>query len=313
MPLFDAYIFVDWSAAQGPKPKKPTADAVWSAESVPELNHGKEMYHRTRRGGVEHVQAVLLEQIEKKRRVLVGFDFPYGYPAGFANALGLPTVPQSWWNIWTELATRMEDTENNKNNRFTVASKLNMIAGKGKAGPFWGCPPKAKDEHEYLRPRSPGFPFSAAGGVRIEKLRLAEKRLPGTQEAWGLFGPGRVGGQALVGIPYIFGLRRHPKLVWASRAWPFETGFTPLPEEKKGPFILHAEIWPSVVNKRVQKLLAEKPNLIRDEAQVKAMCQWAAELDRQNKLGAYFDRPKGLTDEEIQVCVEQEGWILGAR
>jgi hypothetical protein len=29
MPLFDAYVFVDWSAANGARPQRPTADAIW--------------------------------------------------------------------------------------------------------------------------------------------------------------------------------------------------------------------------------------------------------------------------------------------
>jgi hypothetical protein len=310
MPLFDAYVFVDWSAANGVQAQEPVAHAVWSAELIPELNYQQETYHRTRQDGVTHVTDVLLDHVKEKRRVLVGFDFPYGYPAGFANALGLPAGPQSWWEVWAELAARVEDTVGNVNNRFVAAGELNTIAGNGQPGPFWGCP--VGTEVEYLQAHSPGFPFAAAGGTLLQRLRLVETRLPRIQEAWGLFGPGRVGSQGLVGIPYIYGLRRYPELVWLGRVWPFETQFTPMPSPAQGPFILHAEIWPGVVEQIVQQLLAATPELIRDRAQVRVMCKWAAELDEQDKLGGYFAQPNGLTAQQVQTCVEQEGWILGA-
>jgi hypothetical protein len=85
-----------------------------------------------------------------------------------------------------------------------------------------------------------------------------------------------------------------------------------MPSPAQGPFILHAEIWPGVVEQIVQQLLAATPELIRDRAQVRVMCKWAAELDEQDKLGGYFAQPNGLTAQQVQTCVEQEGWILGA-
>jgi len=307
--LFDAYIFVDWSAANGVQPRRPTADAVWSGELIPSLNYQQETYHQTRKDGASHVINVLLEHVKEKRRVLVGFDFPYGYPSGFARALNLPSGTQAWWEIWTELALRVEDRTNNQNNRFHAAGELNAITGCGKTGPFWGCP--TQYETNNLKRYSPGFPFITACGV-LQRLRIVENRLPGTQEVWGLFGPGRVGSQALVGIPYLYKLRRHLELVQFSRVWPFETLFTVTPSVAQGPFVLHAEIWPGVVDDRVRQMMIIYPDLIRDRAQVRAMCEWAAELDLQGSLEHLFTQPKGLSPQQIQACIEEEGWILGA-
>lgn len=311
MPLFDAYVFVDWSATNSAQSQQPTADAVWSGELIPQLKYQKEIYHRTRNDGAEHVTSVLVDHVKEKRRVLVGFDFPYGYPIGFGSALSLPPGAQSWWEIWAELADRVEDTANNINNRFIAAGELNAIAGDGQAGPFWGCP--VGTEIVNLQPHSPGFPFLATGGVLLQRLRLVETRLPGTQETWGLFGAGRVGSQALVGLPYVYKLRRHLELVRVSRVWPFETLFTQTPSVTQGPFVLHAEIWPGVVDERVRELVNIAPELIRDRAQVRAMCEWAAELDDQDALGQFFTQPNGLNPQQVQACIEQEGWILGAR
>ena len=55
------------------------------------------------------------------------------------------------------------------------------------------------------------------------------------------------------------------------------------------------------------------PGLIRDRAEVRAMCEWAAECDEANTLGQHFDVPAGLSPQMVQTCVKQEGWVLGAK
>jgi hypothetical protein len=95
--MFDADIFVDWSAANGLKPAKPSTDAVWVGELVTQTGFQQETYHRSRFDSTGHVKNALLNQVKEGHRVLVGFDFRYGYPLGFAKALALPHGPQSWW------------------------------------------------------------------------------------------------------------------------------------------------------------------------------------------------------------------------
>ena len=190
----------------------------------------------------------------------------------------------------------MQDTPNNVSNRFAAAGELNTILHRGKPGPFWGCPVGTVIAN--LEPRSPGFPIQCVAEAQLPRLRIVESRLPGTQETWKLFGAGSVGSQALVGIPYVYRLRRTLELVRVSRVWPFETGFTPAPSPSQGPFVLHAEIWPGVVERRVQVLLVNaNPGLIRDRAQVRAMCEWAAECDQAETLGQYFNMPAGLSQQ----------------
>lgn len=91
-----------------------------------------------------------------------------------------------------------------------------------------------------------------------------------------------------------------------------QTMFTKTPSATQGQFILHAEIWPGVVEKRVKIMMENNPALIRDKAQVRAMCEWAAELDSQNLLGQFFAQPNGLNSQQVRACIEEEGWILGA-
>ncbi|RMD58539.1 cobalamin biosynthesis protein CbiG [Candidatus Parcubacteria bacterium] len=311
MALFDAYIFIDWSAVNHPHPQQPAANAVWIGESIPALRHQKESYHQTRHDAFEYVLTFILDQVKGRRRVLVGFDFPYGYPVGLAEALGLGAGGEAWSHVWAELEKQVEDTPANVNNRFEVASALNARINPEGAGPFWGCP--AGRATQNLSTHSPGFPFECANGVHLRRLRITERRLRGAQETWKLFGAGSVGSQAIVGIPYVHRLRHHPEICHHSKVWPFETGFTEAPSQKTGPFILHAEIWPGVVEQQYQDILAADPQLIRDQAQVRAMCKWASKLDVEGKLGQYFATPNGLTAKQKQICTEQEGWVLGAR
>lgn len=303
-------MFVDWSARNRRHRQQPTAHAVWTGQCVPALQHQVETYHRTRHAALAHIRAFALQQVGDGRRLLLGFDFPYGYPKGFAQTLGLGNGPTAWSLVWAVLAERIQDTPTNNSNRFAVASELNALVAAASPGPFWGCPPASTTAH--LRTTSPGFPFYGNTGTALSRLRVPESRLPGTQESWKLYGNGSVGSQALVGIPYVHQLRHHAQLRHCSKVWPFETQFTNVPSPATGPFILHAEIWPSVVRTQTQALLTTNHHLIPDQAQVRAMCNWASGLDQQGNLGQYFAPTQGLTPADIQICTEQEGWVLGA-
>ena len=306
--LFDTYVFVDWSAVNHPSPLRPRKDAIWVGQ-LTRSGGQEERYCQTRCEAGVYVKSLLLRHVQDGMRVLVGFDFPYGYPSGFARAMGLP--PGSGWSeIWTEVTARVQDHQNNHSNRFTVAADLNGIIGNGREGPFWGCP--AKTSIPGLRPKSPGFAFPAAHDVGLKRLRIVETRLPKAQEEWKLFGRGSVGSQALVGIPYICRLRRDKDFDAISRIWPFETGFSDRPSADNRPFVLHAEIWPGVVRTETDQLIDADPSLIRDKAQVRAMCNWAVREDDQGTLGRFFARPAGLTDREVANCIKEEGWVLGS-
>ena len=311
MPLFETYIFVDWSARSKLAPQIPSKDAIWVGVLTPSRNDLNETYFRGRRDCFHFIVKRLLHHFKLNHRVLLGFDFAYGYPQGLASTLNLPVNNQNaWWHIWTELATRIEDAEDNTNNRFTVASVLNDMAGSGNGGPFWGVPVGKSTKHLY--PQSPGFPFKTQNGANLDRLRITESRLRRTQETWKLLGVGSVGGQTLVGIPYLHRLRRHAELANISAVWPFETNFTQTPSPEMGPYVVHTEIWPGVVRDAVASIIEKRKVAIRDQIQVRTLCQWAADLDEKNELGQLFKTPSGLDSGQIQNCIEHEGWILGA-
>jgi hypothetical protein len=135
---FDRIIIVDWSASKSPSPKKPSADAIWIA--VHQAGTTTCTYHRTRLDAVTALCAQFDDALALGQRVMAGFDFPFGYPAGFAHAVTGRADPLS---LWAELAARIVDGADNANNRFDVACGLNrMFPG---VGPFWGCPQAQSD------------------------------------------------------------------------------------------------------------------------------------------------------------------------
>jgi hypothetical protein len=287
VPLFDEYVMVDWSAASRPKLGK---DSIWighrqnsraSAENV-----------RTRAHARERVRALLREALRADRRVLVGFDFPYGYPRGVAHALRLTEGPP-WLAVWRLLAREIEDDESNRSNRFDVAARLNAQIG-GEPGPFWGCPvTRATDT---LRPTKPAFPYHGLAQFRAADLALRARPVGAKPLAvWQLMYAGCVGSQALVGIPVVDALRFDLELKRVSRVWPFETGFVPDP----GAQILHVEIWPGVID------VEPRPGEVRDETQVKTLAAEFARRDDEGTLAALF---APAADGEL---AREEGWILG--
>ena len=302
--LFDSYLFVDYSARSAPSNVSPSADAVWIGEA--RAGGPGAHYFRTRAQATTFLRERLRREISSRRRTLVGCDFSYGYPAGFARALNL--AGPAWSATSSLLAALVVDGADNRNNRYEVAARLNALVGGG-AGPFWGRPAAWRDA--AIAARSPGFPFRSANGVDLERLRLTEERLRGVQETWKLHGRGSVGGQTLLGIPWLWALRHAPDLAGASRVWPFETRFRP-PRARPGrALVLYAEIWPSLVEAAAPVRPGGPP--IRDAQQVLALCRWARAADASGALAALLAAPRGLGREGTARALAEEGWILGVR
>ena len=103
-------------------------------------------------------------------------------------------------------------------------------------------------------------------------LRLTDKRAR-SGSPFRLFGTASVGSQSLTGIARLHQLRNDPKFAAISAVWPFETGWaTKAKWLPKHVLVLHAEIYPSVRD--------PMPDEIKDRGQVRAMWQWARDLDR---------------------------------
>jgi hypothetical protein len=308
MPLFDRYAALDWSARNRPSPVKPSADAIWLAEKAGD-GPVADFYWQTRQACVDHLADRLIKLVHQRQRVLIGCDFCFGFPAGFADALGLPSEMPAWRETWEMLAALIKDGPDNGNNRFAVAGILNShcmanTKDPDPTGPFWGCPRGMKISH--LHATSPSYPFPTKRHIFLAKKRLSEQRYPKAQPAWKLLGQASVGGQTLTGIPALYRLRFNPDLAPYSVVWPFETGFHPPKAPFGQPLIVYVEAWPGMLP------APNRANLIKDQQQVRAMATWLAKADLDGSLTTLFGPPRGISAREQDVCCMEEGWIFGA-
>jgi len=261
--LFDHYVIVDWSAAARPRQGR---DSIWICHRGP---HGESSENPATRHLAKGLLAEILAAATGGReRVLLGFDFPFGYPAGFARRLGLTGTP--WRALWDEIAGLLHDNENNTNDRFEVGATLNRRVSGGQF-PFWGCPPKKVGE--FLGPR---HHRGHTSDEPIKERRLIDEWMVGAQPCWKLAYTGSVGSQTLTGIPVVRELRDNPR--WAGRAhiWPFETGLG-LPDKTQFVF---AEVWPSWWKKEIRPEYGP-PN---DKAQVRTVAEIFDARDRAGEL-----------------------------
>ena len=258
---------VDWSSAATPKTG---ADSVWIAH----LEDGELTLKNppTRFEAMQIVKSILQQA---KGRVLAGFDFPFGYPKGSAQAL----AGGNWQSLWALIADKIEDEDSNHNNRFHAAAEINRNQPGG--GPFWGN--GTQTNHEGLsRTKPEGY-----GITMPPRNRFAEAQAKGAQEVWKLSGVGSVGGQALTGIAALEQLRRQLDV----SIWPFE------PCDQGHVF---CEIYPSMLPPHA----AEQ---IKDAGQVRQMAEVFAHIDAEGHINEALNAPNAMPLEVRQ----EEACMLG--
>ena len=173
MPLFDTYIMTDWSG--GSRRRKNRQDAIWIAYGGIEDDSPQTESPPSRSEAVELICSLLLERITTRSpRVLVCFDFAYGYPVDFAAALEAATGRSDlpWQSVWQYLSETVRDDEatlpsrkpSNLSNRFEVANLINsaLSSSREAAGPFW-CS-AAEAAYLHIPQRQPHQPFASAQG-----------------------------------------------------------------------------------------------------------------------------------------------------
>ncbi|MFO1126911.1 MAG: precorrin-8X methylmutase [Rhodospirillales bacterium] len=296
--IFDAYMMVDWSAASHPRTG---ADSVWVCLREDDgCAHVSEQWWNppTRAEAMALITDRLSDLIARDRVVLAGFDFAFGYPAGFAAHLRYARA--DWRAVWQEFDATIKDDPTNANNRFAVAADLNRRIS-GEAAPFWGCPEAAV--HSTLTPTKP----HGSDPEALSSFRRTDRAGPGPKSVWQLFGAGSVGSQTLLGIPQLERLRRHPWLEGRVRVWPFETGLRTLerPDADDDWRVMLAEVYPS--------MLADDASEggVKDLRQVRRLARHFARLDGEGRLARLFAGPTGLTADKRRCIEAEEGWILG--
>ena len=290
--LFDAYLMVDWSAAAKPSKGK---DSIWCAllqRQDGQLRLVRRENPHTRSAATADIACLLATLAENGTRVLVGFDFPFGYPAGTAERLGMSGLP--WRHMWQELADLLDDAADNGNNRIDVAESLNARIS-GEAFPFWG---NVREEERPCLRRRGRRPHEESD---LDEWRLCDRRARTTSSVWQLAGAGSVGSQVLTGIPRVLELRTDPRLAMISGIWPFETGLAHDPRLQ----IIFAEVYPSIVDPEPE------PDMVKDARQVRTIAAHLAALDEDGKLEMYFGGDTALTAAERRTVEREEAWILG--
>jgi hypothetical protein len=257
-----------------------------------------ESFNPATRAEAETRLAAVLDDLKKRgERALVGFDFPLGFPRGFSAALSLPGEAP-WRATWDQLAKMVKDKADNTNNRFGVGSEINRRITGGPF-PFWGCPPK--DALTTLQPKR----TRSHGPDDLPEFRHADLAAKGAASIWKLYYNGSVGGQAILGIPFVRRLKQARGD--ALKVWPFETGFKALSEaDLAGVEVVVGEVYPSLLKPQ------GAPGEVKDLAQVRTTAEHFARLDEANKLGALFGPPKDAAVEVVLDAEREEGWILGA-
>lgn len=203
-----------------------------------------------------------------------------GYPR---TTCGAEVMPQGR-DLAALLAERLEDGDDNANNRFDVAADLNEQIARGLGlphGPFWGCTTRPPAGLNRTRPE----PFPVPEYRACEAQLRARGHLP--QSPWKLAYPASVGSQTLTGMARLHGLLTDPAIGPRCWLWPFE----PAPDRPDG--IAIAEIWPGLSAFDAPRYAGVSE--IRDARQV------IATLDMLRRLDPRTERADGAG-----------GWILNA-
>ena len=296
VPLFHTHVVVDWSARSTPSPARPSKDAIWWA--VARSGGGAvpaPRYARTRHEALEGLAAFIAAELDAGRRVLAGFDFPFGYPAGVAERL---TGERSALALWDWLAARIKDKENNDNNRYDAAAAINKTY-RGVVGPCWGRPatwdyptvPVKKSQRTCREPHPP-------------ERRICDRRARGAKTVWQLAYAGSVGSQMLLGLPALARLVADPRIAGRAQVWPFETGL-----RVPGAQAAIAEVYPSLLRNALRT--RREAGEILDRAQVRVNADAFARLDAGGGLAPLFEGAPGLAPDERRLIEAEEAWILG--
>ena len=272
---YDTIVIVDWASGNdtGPKPRK---DAIWACVLRDEAP-GAPVYLRNRAVAEDWLARLFQAELAAGRRIFAGFDFPFGYPLGFARRVTGTDDPLVLWD-W--FARHLEDAPKG-NNRFHLAGHLNRLFPG--TGPFW---------FTGLKAEIPDLPRKgrARDGHGMAERRACD-RAAGAFTCWQMGGAGAVGGQVMTGMACLSRLRA--RFADAIAVWPFEALDRP---------IALVEVWPSLFSRQIAA--QTRPREIRDAAQVRYVANLVRSLRREGQLEAVLNS----APEDARL---EEGWIFG--
>ncbi|MFN3281229.1 MAG: molybdopterin molybdenumtransferase MoeA, partial [Tabrizicola sp.] len=261
---FERIAVLDWSAARGPKRGR---DSIWLAVRDAA---GATVENLPTRSAAERALDALCA---RPGRLLLGADFAFGFPAGFAAAL---TGQAQALAVWDWLAARVIEGADHTSNHRAVAAEANARFPGG--GPFWG---NGAAEVPGLPRRRPALPPGLVAFRTTERVARAAGVAP--KSVWQLAGAGAVGAQTLTGLPVLARLRA----THGAAVWPFE----PIATAR----VVMAEVYPALLPPD------RRDGEVTDAAQVRVLADWLWARMQDGGLAALMAGPEE----------PEEGWILG--
>ena len=274
MTPFDTILVADWSAGKR-RPARPSKDAIWLGIARAGVAEAP-VYCRSRQDAEAQITRIIDAEVAAGRRLLLSFDFPFGYPRGLARHI---TGSDDPFALWDWISARITDAPDGSNNRYAVAEEMN--AHFDGPGPFWGKP----NQTDW-----PGVPYRKAGISydTVPERRACDQAAKAASSCFQLAFPPTVGGQILMGLPTLNRLRaRSDVAVWPFEAW------------ADAPVVL-AEIWPGLIEAAVK---GSQTDDIRDALQVRLLATALSRVPSAKLHGWMTDLP---------VAAQEEAWILGA-
>lgn len=268
---FDTIVTIDWSGGNA-RSAKPSADAIWVSVIRDDVQEDPQ-YFPSRQAFEPWIIDLIEGELIATRRMMLAFDFAFGYPTNAAQRITGSPDPLDFWD-W--LDERIIDDQK-ENNRFDVAGAIN--AKFEGIGPYWG---------NGLQRDIPQLPRKGLAREHhgFEEKRVVEQRAKGAFSVWQLSGAGAVGSQVLMGLPVLSRLRK--RFSGKVAVWPFEPLDTP---------ITLVEIWPSLYKSSINA--GPYGHWITDAAQVHVTAQIIRKMSF-NALAQTLDVPR-----------TNEGWIFG--
>jgi hypothetical protein len=273
---FDRIAILDWSAAKGPTRGK---DSIWlgvtdavttTTENIP-----------TRRLAAARLLALTKAALTKGERLLIGADFAFGFPMGFAQVLtGTPTALA----VWDWLSAHVTDTDGNVSNYREVAAAMNArFSGDG---PFWGN--TARQDVPGLSRLKPALPPGLSAHRHCDIVAREGGASPKT--VWQLAGVGAVGAQVLTGVPVLNALRHR-----------FDQGVSVWPFQSDTACVVLAEVYPSLLRANMRV-----PGVVPDQMQVSLLSKALFLHEIQGGL-SHLMQPGACA-----TTLAEEGWLLAA-
>lgn len=274
----DRVAVLDWSAAKGAKMGR---DSIWLG--VTDAAGTCDVNIPTRALAMQALAELIDGARVSGANLLIGVDFAFGFPVGFAGTL---TGTATALSVWDWLTARVTDTPDNISNYRQVAAQMNALFPGG--GPFWGN--GTRSDVPGLPRHKPPLPEGLGAHRTCDILARESGAWP--KSVWQLAGAGAVGAQVLTGLPVLNTLRH--RFGDSVAIWPFEMRDAP---------VIIAEVYPSMLRARVK--LACAAGAVADQAQVRLLSQ-ALFAQTQDAVLAQVMRP-----DQPAATLAQEGWILG--